>query len=430
MAIFTAIVVTVIGGLLVAFFAQLVHYIGEKRITLAYIAETAHVFGPSETPLKQIEYVMQFRGLLQKVQKAYYKKYLLPRTLSFLSWTDIDSSLIVADDWIPNKPLQMNDLHLAWGASPQVIPLDPSLLDQLRDELQRAIENNPIYRLLKFSHTDDAFDLTFGLGTYDEFIATCEALNWETARDLLRFSKHLFGNKFAPGEFDDRLIARFCKQARAEKRRRIDILDFTNRSASIGINVLTVMKYHRKSLFIVHDRSKRGVSEAINTIHVVPAGTFQPVVAGDLAHDTEFDLLHTACREFAEELFAGGEPHRGTTYTSMAQFYTDFPVQDAANKMFHDPEVGKSFHFLGLGIDPLNLKPEFMLLLVIDMDRAEERYSLRFKPNVEGYFNMHDFTVDELQKLAKNSKALAVAQAMFLLACRHKTIIDDMLAKL
>jgi hypothetical protein len=62
------------------------------------------------------------------------------------------------------------------------------------------------------------------------------------------------------------------------------------------------MRRRGKPIFLMHKRSDIN-REASGCYHVVPAGSFQPLLDKDRDHVSEFRFDFTLIREFAEELY-------------------------------------------------------------------------------------------------------------------------------
>jgi len=213
------------------------------------------------------------------------------------------------------------------------------------------------------------FTLNVKIGGYFDFLNTCECLLNEV------YSSCEIKHKKFPEKLPafSRLSVLPC---RAKVR---DIFDFSNRFAGIGINSVTIFhnllndKGERTSYVLLHNRSKN-VVEGRGAIHVVPAGSYQPIVGLGAENQASIntDMKNTVYSEFAQELLGQNE----ITYLNVENYKQN-------NKLNWD------IQFLGLGIEPLNTKIEVLTSIIIDM--AQEENKILFKTTtLEGITNFFD----------------------------------------
>ncbi len=146
----------------------------------------------------------------------------------------------------------------------------------------------------------------------------------------------------------------------------IDILDLTNRYCGIGINCFTVLKNVKvnktsklkQDYFLIHQRTNK-VIESPEKIHVVPAGSYQPMTSLD-KNSLEFDkdMSNTIYREFCEEIL-------NTLHMKELNSF-NLLKEDIDYKLLR--KVAK-IYYLGCGLEPYNTKMEVLALMVIDMDK-------------------------------------------------------------
>ncbi len=181
--------------------------------------------------------------------------------------------------------------------------------------------------------------------------------------------------------------------------------ELTNRYVAIGINSITIFRNvidkdgNKKNYFLIHNRTKGQVAgkvllESPNMIHVIPAGSMQPV-------DDKFDcnLANTIYREFFEELFNFEE-------------MDDLAVSDImkAMPMYQEIDDLSDNYLLGVGIEPMTTKMEVLAAIVFDMDKIKdgkflgveptlEQIKTLFKPNFEGTIEFREFTQPMIRQI-------------------------------
>ena len=153
-----------------------------------------------------------------------------------------------------------------------------------------------------------------------------------------------------------------------------DIIKLDNRACGIGVVTLTVIRLEEAKkdaegrvdeknnglYFLMHKRGDK-VAEGSGTVHVVPAGSFQPFTSFDEESSAKPTLSSTVYREFCEEILST---------TDMRELTSEKYLRDNDAYQFINPSKGKTIsklYFLGLGLDPYNTKMEIMSLLYIDL---------------------------------------------------------------
>lgn len=200
----------------------------------------------------------------------------------------------------------------------------------------------------------------------------------------------------------------------------LDIFDLENRFAGIGINNVTIMYNvdcpgdvgrEKKTLLLMHRRSG-GVAEGIGSLHVIPAGSYQPVGSG--IH-TEFNknMANTIYREFGEELFNIDELFHLSEETMLEDKYRKWPVL-----------------LLGMGIEPLNNKIEVLTAIQIDMSKQEnvelfggsdsvEKLRRFFQTNYEGDLITVQFDKKILSQYTKDPRTTPAAKEILTILDEH-----------
>jgi hypothetical protein len=342
--------------------------------------------------------------------------------------------LIVSDAWIPEKPLDFSKITLEWEGGPSAFPSKwEGLVERLTRECEVVIEDNPTYRLLSMKN-GEGLCLKFGLGSYKDYVETCEALAWELAWHVRpSIVRRLIGHKNTETR---EKCKETLKKPTLKKRSKIEALDFSNRSTAVGINVLTVItnpnEGQRDATFLIHHRGKV-VAEGIEAFHVIPAGTFQPFHKRDAYHDVEFNIAWTILREFGEEVL-----------NKETIIKTKWSYLDPKAPFEEDEELKKLYllfqkecvnlYFLGIGLDCLTLKPEIMILLLIN-GRTMANVIPRVKRGLEGNWEgriieNRAFEKKELRALVANAKMTPSGKGCCALAVRNFDWIQERIDEL
>lgn len=195
-------------------------------------------------------------------------------------------------------------------------------------------------------------------GAYFNFLDTCEYLVYE-----MSYTRRI-KRKNPPY----RLRRPAWRSDLPNRSRSKDVFDLGNRFAGIGINTATILynvelpaedgnpdsPRKKVPILLLHHRSSQ-VAEGIGAIHVIPAGSYQPV---GVQLDSAFNrnLANTVYREFGEELLGSDE-------------FVHLNTEEVLEEKFWQWNV----LLLGFGIEPLNTKIEMLTALEIDMDQPENQ---------------------------------------------------------
>lgn len=301
-------------------------------------------------------------------------------------------ALIAKSGWILNTPLELSADdrdHSVYEGIPDVSASGENVVvggyamlkrDRADEEIAKRMHNGPTYRVMDIAQgKNGAPRFLFSRGSYYNFLDTCEV------------SGALFGSEMGSNASDNlppSKIGNFTPE---------DIFRFWTRSAPLGVNCLTILKNYvprkvglaKGDYFLMHQRGKN-VIEAQNVWHVVPAGGHGPSRAGPDGQDRSA-VWWTVVREFLEECFNRKELQ--DFRKDGADFFDQKDIVPYLDGIFRTDGVAKVF-LLGVGIDPVNRKPEAMVAIVIDWDKARERmnslrnhksaFALKLIENYEG----------------------------------------------
>ena len=158
-----------------------------------------------------------------------------------------------------------------------------------------------------------------------------------------------------------------------------DVFDLSNRFAGIGVNNASIL-YNvempedardpdspmvKKHILLLHHRSGQ-VAEGIGSIHVVPAGSYQPVGV-DIRSDFNVQMANTVYREFGEELL------------NIDEFF-HLGDEEVLEEQYRRWKV----ILLGMGFEPLNTKVEMLTAMKVDLEDPENRKFFGGNDTMEG----------------------------------------------
>lgn len=234
--------------------------------------------------------------------------------------------------------------------------------------------NGKLYALEDYTGDINQKDLavTVKNGGYFDFLDTCEYLVYEMS--FVRKIKRKKPPYSIKGSALLSLLPNRTKQA--------DVFDLGNRFAGIGVNNATILynvEMHenprdpespmiKRPILLLHHRSGQ-VAEGIGSIHVVPAGSYQPVGV-DIRSDFNVQMANTVYREFGEELLNIDE-------------FAHLGDEEVLEEQYKQWKV----ILLGIGFEPLNTKVEVMTAMKIDMDLPENRKLFGGQHTLDGLAN-------------------------------------------
>lgn len=293
--------------------------------------------------------------------------------------------------------------------------MNESYADNCKFHLGKNLFNAPLYALNSVK-TEPGKRLEFAvtLGSYFDFYNTCEYLSFEMA-----YCRRILGRK----DRTARTLPRRFKQR--------DLFDTSNRFPGIGINTIIILKNmtddvddeakgKKASFFLLHKRGNK-VAEGMGNYHVVPAGSYQPLLDYIEREDTDSDhyaetMKNTVLREFGEELLDYEE-------------FLDLNTSDLLQRL--DKILQPVF--LGVGFEPLNTKTEVLSAAVVDLDDPEQaklfggrtkrsQYETLFGANgsYEGDVMLRPLTTSMLRQYENDSRSTAsMKEIMRILSRKH-----------
>lgn len=329
--------------------------------------------------------------------------------------SDFDTShlnLIYKEEWIPNKliDLRIIDSNMRWKDSTsefsagiyQPIYKNNLLSSCIRDNMHGIhIYNNLTYRLVSETVIDEVPILEFEENDYFTYVNFNESL----AVELSIFTRA----NARPPSFE-----RNDLPYRGEPKRALNLRDNGN---AVGISAITIVSNSSSKKFILHQRGTRTL-EAPGTIHVVPAGTFQPHGKGNANHSRDFSLTRSISREFLEELLGITEANEPDPNGNDILDHKDARM---FRNLINDGKI--HFRYMGMGIDIVTLKPEILVCILI----SDGNDDLSFRNNFEGHGFMVDWTQYNLLKFSRRGDMLPAGSACLFLAAKHFNEINKLL---
>lgn len=282
--------------------------------------------------------------------------------------------LLTAPGWIPERPLGLEDVRLTYTAGRtdgidearrRLVPYwdgpaDGEALPTYSGTVGRNAPppvwfDGPSYRLLGVNARSESVQLDFTGSTYFEGYDTTESLGYEAA-----YTFASTGGQTITGPYRTWLA---------------DPFDLTLRSGIPGVNTLTVRQSRNEATFYLHRRT--GVATARNTVHVVPAGEFQPSASRPGAQFLDLDLRTTIVREYTEEFLGAAD--------IVNPVHSERPHDDERVDRALRGGSARCF-YLGLGLYSLTWKPEILIVCVFDSKQFDRTFAGMVSSMVEGRF--------------------------------------------
>lgn len=378
---------------------------------------------PPPPELAKIKPIIEQRSYLQKLMMAYYGEKGFTNYIGALIKNKYECPLLTKPQWVPSIPWDISKIILEWDKGAQrVRPLWPGLADKLRNECHVPIRDDMTYRITRIEATNGFLRILCCNDTYNAYIDTCEALTWELGKALYITGRSSFTDLSSLEE-----TLQIIKP-KLSNRNNIDPFDISSRSMTPGINTLTVIARRelQETSFLMHHR-KSNLAEAMNTLHVVPAGTFQPMCENDVYRSLEFNLRRNILREFGEELL-----NKETLILQESRLNPEAPFQkdeDLSHLKSIFESDGVDLMFMGLALDCVTLKPEIMTLLIINGDLISKKWE-NLKINWEAKkLEYVRFDRESLDGWLRKPNLLPAASGCLALALHHFDYIEKAISK-
>lgn len=302
--------------------------------------------------------------------------------------SDPDIPLLTLPGWIPPRPVPLsqvrtrydrdliNDAELA-AARQQLVEYWPTHAGSRIQRYSTATErldrprfffDGTSYRIERVVPSPRSPLLIFGGAQYWDHHDTSEALLFEAARQYCLSPE----NTQIDGHYR-RFLA--------------DPFAFDRRCAIPGINTLTIRRAPEGSTFYLVHRS--AVATAMATIHVIPAGEFQP--SRDVpraensggwpaeAMERELSIRATMIREYVEEMLDHEESREP------AQPPVDVSRDEPYRQLHEALESGEAqAWYLGLGLYPLTWKPEILTVCIFEAESFDRIFADMVESGAEG----------------------------------------------
>ena len=293
------------------------------------------------------------------------------------------TSALTTASWMPEAPVELTDIKLAWraeaptppllGKSPASAGARPLMASNERyDRYSRALrdlarpglfDNRVSYRLLDVAWAGSRGVLGFNYTSFFEVLDVCESVAHEFAQAWLTAGRKR--PSFPELPF---------------RRSIVDPFDLSARPVLPGIATLTIrrdpIEGHRMYL---HHRDAKSVASGGGTYHVMPAGEFQPAALAPAHQNNDFSLWRNIQREFSEE-FLGNSEHDGNSIDPIA-YDTDEPFAS-----FERARQAGDFRVFACALvcEPLTLWVNLLTVAVIEAPVFDALFSTMVAVNEEG----------------------------------------------
>ncbi|HEX6525982.1 MAG TPA: hypothetical protein VF070_39110 [Streptosporangiaceae bacterium] len=337
--------------------------------------------------------VEQWLGARRYLNEHRYELTLAARALYPHDLRVAGTPLLARPEWLPDEPVALDQVALtlreeAGDGVPESSNAGPATLSyaEVMAELNRPalFENRVCYRLLDVTGKH----LMFGVGRYFDLINTCEAVAHEFVAATLR------------GEHGSLAL-----------REQIgDPTDLTRRRALAAITTLVLTRGDHTHgdggpRMILHWRDPAKVATGGGLYTTAPVGMFQP------SHDAvwnlrnDFSLWRSLVRELNEELL-----HATEDYGS-----DEAPIDYQRWPLYRElTEAARTVRWLGLGVDPLSLVIDLLVVAVFDRPLGGEGI------NDEGRLVSVGFTEQNIERLITTEHVQPASAALLRLAWQHR----------
>jgi len=341
-----------------------------------------------------------------------------------------DMPVIFIPELLPEKPWDISRLDgmLSWTKnSPAAVR--QSNIDMTSIMRDKKIYDGFIYRILDIQKNQ----MQFCPGRYFSFLNTCECLSYEISEAMVT-NKHYYNILTKSDKPDLEKIVSFLLENEnlIPLRSQADPFDYPSRVTAFGTCTLVVIKRTKKSPQLILNKRSPKMGETPDLLHIIPAGTFQPNAPDDRFHEHEFSFTENIIREFVEELL---EDHL-IRQQHAPNVYNVNDMYGEKGKAFRK-EIIKSQNcelvYLGLVIDPINLKPEIHTVLMLHECHLLRACGPELVTSWEthvGTLEFREFSPASLRELLEKTSLVPTGRANLWLALYHFNELSSRLANL
>jgi hypothetical protein len=328
------------------------------------------------------------------------------------------TDLLTRREWVRSGPVPLDEVRLRWcgtapsatvrGTEPESAAVRPLRVDGSRYETYasavgelarpRLFEDLPCYRLLGVDVEDGGVQLSFGPGSYFDTIDTCEAVAHELAE----------ARRVDPAGTPDLPLRTLIG----------DPCGLSRRPVTVALSALTLRRSARGATFVLHRRDEAKVAHGGGLYQVMPVGVFQPTGPREVSRVNDFDLWRSLAREYSEE-FLGEPEHRGE---DGPLDYKRWPFYRAVTEAREAGAV--TAHWLGLGVDPLSLVTDILVVVVFDDATYDDLLGDAVSINAEGQVaGHHRFDAEHVSRVMATYPLQAAGAAVIASAWQHRAVL-------
>jgi hypothetical protein len=373
----------------------------------------------------------QWRHVRRHLNAHRHELALLATELYPSSWRIAGSPLLARREWIAPAPIALEHVQITWCDSPHrrgvtghevawrsTLPLRgdgrrfasyAQALAQL--DPPQLLENRAAYRLLHVEPRDADAELRFTRGSYFDVIDICEAVAHELAASVLA-SDH---GGAAPA------MRHLPLRASID-----DPTDLARRPVIPAISVLTLRREGpNAATCLLHWRDAAKVASGGGLYQVAPVGLFQPSSDTTFNEANDFDLWRSIARELSEELLGASEDYNSDHQPIDYERWPFHTTLAAARR-----EGALRVFWLGLGIDPLTLVADLLVVAVFDAELFDTVFPRLASTNAEGHLvRLHDetgattgvpFTAPTVERFTTGEPMQPAGAALLRVAWRHR----------
>jgi hypothetical protein len=209
-----------------------------------------------------------------------------------------------------------------------------------------------------------------------------------------------------------------------------DPTDLTRRPVIPAISVLTLRRPANTGATecLLHWRDPSKVASGGGLYQVTPVGMFQPSSDAPWNETNDFDLWRSIVRELSEELLGTSEDYGSERAPIDYEHWPLYRTLAAAHR-----SATLRVFWLGLGIDPLTLVADLLVVAVFDADLFDAVFPRLASINEEGHLvRVNDetgattgvpFTEDSIVRLTRTEPIQAAGAGLLKLAWRHRAAL-------